>query len=866
MRTLFGLLALALFATPPTQAATQERTWFVAQGFEFGHHAEVQAAVDAAGEGDLIVVRPGHYAPFTVAGKSLTIVAEAPRTVWFTALTGHAIEVRDLGASQSVVLRDLVALRGSNDTSATVRVANAAGEVRFEGLLAGHDAGWPGQRSLELEGSGDFTAVESGFAQGVLAVESTASFVDCRLQGAQGRDCSAIGLATAGSPGVEVIGGSVLVADSVVRGGDGGAGDLVVICCDATGGPGARLSGFGTTLTVRDSVVASGSTGGGLACAIGSPAYDVQSGLVLTESGATPTGGFASEWAQVTGTSAVTLRADTGQVQWIGFSLAPAQLPTPAALGDLLLAPPLLLVSNLGTSDGFTTGLTVPVPYVAPGLPPLDLFAQTLAVDPLDGPVLGVRDRIRIQDLATAIAGDADCNGNGVLDSYELFTGALRDDDRNGVPDACESHTVIHVDDNAPGDPGPFDTSVSDPLEDGSAQHPFDSLAEAIAAAPLSFAVIELAAGVYTGPDNRNLVLAGRRLVFRSAGVARIDVQAFGRAFHVTAGSEVVFEGLRFEKGDVGGATGGLLWIQDSTVALRDCRLSNGLAVHGGAIDAEDSTLLVQDTTFVGNYATDYGGAIRERVTPATSAAELVGRSVGLRVERGRFVSCAGDQFGGAVSSMGRVIGPSFRACVFTHNTSTHGGAVHVASAGARFESTHLGNNNCGGMGGAIFAEPSGGLYDGPVVVRQSTLRGNDAYASGGAIHALAAELRGSIVHGNTAGMAGFEQLGFGPDWSAGGAFAGALDTRELFVRDTLLEGGFAGLVPGAGTEVVWGPNNVDVDPQFASPFKHFCDLLPTSPAIDTGGATWAAPFGATDFEFDPRLRGAGYDRGSDEY
>ena len=45
------------------------------------------------------------------------------------------------------------------------------------------------------------------------------------------------------------------------------------------------------------------------------------------------------------------------------------------------------------------------------------------------------------------------------------------------------SESQIFVDDDAPNDPGPQDSTVSDPLEDGSNEHPFDSIQEAIHAA-----------------------------------------------------------------------------------------------------------------------------------------------------------------------------------------------------------------------------------------------------------------------------------------------------------------------------------------------------------------------------------------------
>ena len=48
---------------------------------------------------------------------------------------------------------------------------------------------------------------------------------------------------------------------------------------------------------------------------------------------------------------------------------------------------------------------------------------------------------------------------------------------------ANHAQTTWHVDDDAPGDPGPGDPDVSDPLEDGSADHPFDAIQESIDAA-----------------------------------------------------------------------------------------------------------------------------------------------------------------------------------------------------------------------------------------------------------------------------------------------------------------------------------------------------------------------------------------------
>jgi len=55
---------------------------------------------------------------------------------------------------------------------------------------------------------------------------------------------------------------------------------------------------------------------------------------------------------------------------------------------------------------------------------------------------------------------------------------------------------IWHVDDNGAYDPGPGDLTVSDPLEDGSIDHPFDSIQEAINGAGMGN-MITVFPGVY---------------------------------------------------------------------------------------------------------------------------------------------------------------------------------------------------------------------------------------------------------------------------------------------------------------------------------------------------------------------------------
>ncbi len=45
-----------------------------------------------------------------------------------------------------------------------------------------------------------------------------------------------------------------------------------------------------------------------------------------------------------------------------------------------------------------------------------------------------------------------------------------------GLAIPSQAQTTWYVDDDAPNDPGPGDPDISDPLEDGTADHPFDAI------------------------------------------------------------------------------------------------------------------------------------------------------------------------------------------------------------------------------------------------------------------------------------------------------------------------------------------------------------------------------------------------------
>ncbi|MCK4887758.1 MAG: right-handed parallel beta-helix repeat-containing protein [Planctomycetes bacterium] len=93
---------------------------------------------------------------------------------------------------------------------------------------------------------------------------------------------------------------------------------------------------------------------------------------------------------------------------------------------------------------------------------------------------------------------------------------------KNGVVDmgAYEFVHKIFVDDDAPNDPGPYGPETSDPLEDGTAEHPFDDIQEAIDVANDEQIIWVLPGKYYYG----NLTFSGKNIILTSSDVNDWDV------------------------------------------------------------------------------------------------------------------------------------------------------------------------------------------------------------------------------------------------------------------------------------------------------------------------------------------------------
>ena len=192
-------------------------------------HATLQAAVDAALAGDVILVHPGDYAGCLLDGKPLVVAAAvAGEDNRPHVLSG--LEVRALATTQTVLLAGLD-VDGATATLPPAAAADALLVVDCDGSV----------RVADCRLTGFPEGTHTGATPAGLCARDSGDVVltGCTLTGAVGALGSPAG---DGGPGLAVDGASVAAWDCTLQGGEGG-GYFEFFIDSGDGGPGVDVAG-----------------------------------------------------------------------------------------------------------------------------------------------------------------------------------------------------------------------------------------------------------------------------------------------------------------------------------------------------------------------------------------------------------------------------------------------------------------------------------------------------------------------------------------------------------------------------------------------------------------------------------------------
>jgi len=262
---------------------------------------------------------------------------------------------------------------------------------------------------------------------------------------------------------------------------------------------------------------------------------------------------------------------------------------------------------------------------------------------------------------------------------------------------------AYYVDDNDPNDPGPYDPNVSNPLEDGSLNHPFDRVQEAIEAAAHGDTVI-VHPGQYQYAGN--VAFNGKNIALTSTNPEDPDVVAATILDGGGNRSVVTFSGS-----------------ETSDCILRGFTITNGSSANGGGIIGNRTHAAIENCVITGNTAYYEGGGLYrcdgpiERCTVINNMVTLYNGG-GLYECHGSITNCtinsnsANSDGGGLARCNGSIVN-----CKISDNTAVYNGGGLV---------TCVGNiQNCIIIGNA--ARGGGGLEDCDGTITNCTIVGNTA-------------------------------------------------------------------------------------------------------------------------------------------
>ncbi|MBW8039042.1 MAG: hypothetical protein FVQ85_03485 [Planctomycetes bacterium] len=183
----------------------------------------------------------------------------------------------------------------------------------------------------------------------------------------------------------------------------------------------------------------------------------------------------------------------------------------------------------------------------------------------------------------------------GLIDEVAIWDYALSRSQiawlyNDGAGNFFLSPSTFYVDDDAPSDPGPGDPDLSDEEEDGSEDHPYDAIQEAILAALPGDIVIVLD-GTYAGTGNNDISFMGKPITVRSQNGPDnciIDAQGGdvgGFYFSLEERDDSVLDGFKIINIDIGiNGFGAAILCDGSSPTIRNCIVQDNMLGQVGAV------------------------------------------------------------------------------------------------------------------------------------------------------------------------------------------------------------------------------------------------------------------------------------------
>ncbi len=283
---LIATLALALSLAPVTLAGD---VFVVDEALGAGaDFSNLPAAVAAAQDGDVVLVRSGTYSGVVLDDLGISIVEDGGAT----AVISGSVVVRDLGAGKDFLLSGVDVRPDISVTAPSLRLANNAGTVvvqdctvlpprvfflgqwRVDGGVVGTIANCG--KVVIVRSDVGYEGIESSAilsSPGLIVVASSVSAYESTFRGGIGLADDAL----PGHPGMVVRGSSVFASECAILGGSGGGATGIHSSVGSPGGPGVlfreQAGGPAAALTERETTI-DGGPGGPAFCCGNPPASD----------------------------------------------------------------------------------------------------------------------------------------------------------------------------------------------------------------------------------------------------------------------------------------------------------------------------------------------------------------------------------------------------------------------------------------------------------------------------------------------------------------------------------------------------------------------------------------------------------------